>query len=64
MRGNYESLATVSRLFYDPLVMSVARQSQSSEIEALAVLSVGFLKVKPKVNNTSGETRPCFIANI
>ena len=30
----------------------------------LAVLSVGFLKVKPKVNKTSEETRPCFIANI
>ena len=24
MRGNYESLATVSRLFYDPLAMSAA----------------------------------------
>ena len=30
----------------------------------LVVLSVGFLKVKPKVNKTSEETRPCFIANI
>ena len=40
MRRNYESLATVSRLFYDPLTMSVAscrKQSQSSEIEASGV---------------------------
>ena len=35
MRGNYESLATVSRLFCHPLAMSVAKQSQSSEIGAL-----------------------------
>ena len=34
-RGNYESLATVSRLLCDPLAMSVAKQSQSSEIGAL-----------------------------